>query len=385
MLRGMSLAPHQVAAPLAALLDALPLGALLVDDERRVVHVNERLTAMMRIAAPVLVGQPVQALFAPVPDAVPGAGAPDGRGRLADFLVADRCPGEVEALLKTADGRNLPVVAAACATLPSLSGYHIVTVSDVAALKKAETRAREQYQQIVLLTDTVLEQAIDLKNHSKSLEKQVQQRTRALHAANMDAIYMLAVASEAKDMDTGAHVLRIRDYSKALGAAIGLPEVRAERIGYLAVLHDVGKMQVPDEILKKPGPLTPEERRIIEQHTVAGERILSNKPFFEVARQIARSHHEDWDGGGYPDGLRGEAIPLPARIVHLVDVFDALVSARVYKPPWPPEQAIRTIRLGAGKQFDPRLVEAFQGLVDQGHWEAIRRQQPDVAEVLREP
>lgn len=380
----MNLAPHHVATPLAELLDALPIGAMLVDDDRRVVHANGRLMTMAQKPAAALVGQPVEGLFAPVAEGGDEAAATHDRGRLADFLVANRCPGEVEALLKTADGRHLPVVAAACATLPALSGYHIVTVSDVAALKEAETRAREQYQQIVLLTDTVLEQAIDLKNHSKSLEKQVQQRTRALHAANMDAIYMLAVASEAKDMDTGAHVLRIRDYSTALSEAIGLPEVRAERIGHLAVLHDVGKMQVPDEILKKPGPLTPDERRIIEQHTVAGERILSNKPFFEVARQIARSHHEDWDGGGYPDGLRGQAIPLPARIVHLADVFDALVNARVYKPPWPPEQAIQTIREGAGTRFDPQLVEAFLRLIDSGRWEGIRRQQPDVAETLRE-
>lgn len=177
---------------------------------------------------------------------------------------------------------------------------------------------------------------------------------------------MLAVASEAKDADTGAHVRRIERYAEAMARELGLPESEVERIGYSAILHDVGKMQVPDEILKKPGSLTDDERDEIQQHTLVGERILSRLAFFDEARRIARSHHENWDGSGYPDGLAGEAIPLSARIVRLVDVYDGLTSRRAYKEAWSPELSADYIRRGAGTLFDPKLVETFDILFERG-------------------
>jgi HD-GYP domain-containing protein (c-di-GMP phosphodiesterase class II) len=132
------------------------------------------------------------------------------------------------------------------------------------------------------------------------------------------------------------------------------------------VLHDVGKMHVPDHILKKPGPLTPDERKLIEEHTIIGERILSEAPFFNRARAIARSHHENWDASGYPDATVGNAIPIEARIVHLADVYDALTSPRDYKHAWSSDDAAGVIRESRGKMFDPDVAKAFESLFARG-------------------
>ncbi len=122
-------------------------------------------------------------------------------------------------------------------------------------------------------------------------------------------------------------------------------------------------MHVPDEILKKPGALTPPEMAIMREHTIWGERILGDKPYFASARQIARSHHENFDGSGYPDRLAGESIPIAARIVHLADVYDALTSPRVYKAAWAPREAMDFIREASGQMFDPEVVKAFVAMI----------------------
>ena len=360
--------PAEVVAHVADLLDALQCGALLLDRAGHIVHANPRLCEMLERPAQALVGHTL-------PEFYPAAG--DATQHFIHDFSAVR---ETEYFLPLPEGRRRPVLIAGRPPRSDspLADYRVVTVIDITRLKDAEQSCREQYRQVANLSDTVLQQALDLKHHSKFLEKRVRQRTRELAEANMEAIYMLAVACEAKDMDTGAHVLRMRAYATALLArTLGRPEEEAERIGYSAILHDVGKMQVPDEILKKPGPLTPAERRQMEVHPVAGERILSRKPFFDVARQIARSHQENWDGTGYPDRLAGAAIALPARIVRLADVFDALASQRVYKPPWPPAEAVQAINAGVGRLFDPQLVAAFLRLVDSGEWSAIRGQHAD--------
>ena len=155
------------------------------------------------------------------------------------------------------------------------------------------------------------------------------------------------------------HVRRIERYAQSLARAAGLSITDSTEIGYSSILHDVGKLHTPDLILKKPGPLTPDERRTMETHTVTGERIISQDAFFATARAIARHHHENWDGSGYPDRLAKDAIPLPARIVHLVDVYDALTSTRPYKISWTPQRALESIRTSAGTMFDPDLVETF--------------------------
>jgi HD-GYP domain-containing protein (c-di-GMP phosphodiesterase class II) len=130
----------------------------------------------------------------------------------------------------------------------------------------------------------------------------------------------------------------------------------------------VGKIHVPDEILTKPGPLDDRERARMQLHTLAGERILSGSGFFERARRIARGHHENWDGSGYPDAIGKDRIPIEARIVHLVDVFDALCHDRVYKKAWPQDRAVAAIRAAKGAMFDPEVVVAFDSAMAEGVW-----------------
>jgi putative two-component system response regulator len=229
-------------------------------------------------------------------------------------------------------------------------------------LRKAQERLREQYAAVTQLSDVILEQSQSLRIHAATLEERVHQRTAELETAHLDAIYMLAAASEAKDGATGDHVRRLQRYSYALAKALGYPEKEAVAIGRSAVLHDVGKLHVPDEILKKPGPLTDQERVIMQGHTLSGEQILHDQPYFAQARRVARSHHENWDGSGYPDRLAGEAIACEARIVHLVDVYDALTNARPYKLAWEPDEAMAFLAKEAGKMFEPAAVAAFAGI-----------------------
>lgn len=350
---------------IAPFLDALNCGAALVTRGGRIAYANPRLCEMMHRPQGELVGIHVHELY------------PAGQGRefVDSVLQHFDEPREAEFYLPRPDGSRLPVIVSGRRLdgVLYLPDCRLVTVIDISRQKQAQERYDQQYADIARLSDVVLEQALSLQDYSRSLEEKVRQRTRELHEANMDAIYMLAVASEARDADTGAHVLRIQHYVVLLARELGLSEAEAERMGYSSILHDVGKMVLPDEILKKPQALTPEQRAEMELHTVFGERILSDKPFFELARRIARSHHENWDGTGYPDRLTGPQIPLAARIVRLADVFDALLTPRVYKPPWPRERAIREILDGSGRHFDPEVVRAFRALEHRGAWQPPAR------------
>jgi len=276
--------------------------------------------------------------------------------------------GELETILYRADGEQLSVIASynhlAVAEVPR--GFRLLTLVSIHRLKNTEASLKFQQEFLVQMSDTVMQQALSLKELNERLEQRVQKRTAQLNEANMDAIYMLAVAAEAKDHDTGAHVLRIQRYAEALSAAYGLAQHDAQEIGYSSILHDVGKLHVPDQILSKPGPLDDNERTAMEQHTIVGERILSTRPFFTRARLIARSHHENFDGTGYPDGLQGEGIPVEARIVHVADVYDALTSARAYKEAWSVTMAMRMIKESAGTLFDPSIATALAKLHDSG-------------------
>jgi HD-GYP domain-containing protein (c-di-GMP phosphodiesterase class II) len=248
----------------------------------------------------------------------------------------------------------------------TLFGQAIHTLARARQSQEAERNIKEQYDIIAKLSTNVMNSAMDLKHDNEVLEVRVRERTRELAEANLDAIYMLAIASEAKDEDTGAHVRRIFRLTREIASALGMNTRQAEDLAYASVLHDVGKIHVPDSILKKPGPLTQEEWGVMREHTIAGERILSEKPFFTHARKIARSHHENWDGSGYPDATSGDRIPMEARIVHLADVYDALTSPRVYKAAWQPTEAADFIRESRGQMFDPELVLVFDDLVKSG-------------------
>ena len=195
-------------------------------------------------------------------------------------------------------------------------------------------------------------------------------RTWALQAdlreANHQALYMLAVASEHKDEDTGEHIQRLRDGTRTLALRMGVTHNEAERLAEASVLHDIGKLGVPDAILQKPARLTPEEFATIKRHASIGAAILSHSPWFDLARECAATHHERWDGAGYPQGLKGEAIPLIGRIVAVMDVFDALSHARPYKEAWSIERSVDEISKGSGTQFDPHVVDAFLSLHREG-------------------
>jgi hypothetical protein len=189
---------------------------------------------------------------------------------------------------------------------------------------------------------------------------------RNLHAViqtEREAVQMLARAAEAKDDVTGDHVVRVGELAGRLAGATGMGLAEVDDLRFAAMLHDVGKLHVPDAILMKPDRLAPDEWEAVRQHTIWGERILGSSAGFELARRIARSHHENWDGTGYPDRIGGERIPLPARIVHLVDVFDALRAERPYKAAWSLERCLDEIARQAGAMFDPDLTRVFLDIV----------------------
>jgi putative two-component system response regulator len=205
-----------------------------------------------------------------------------------------------------------------------------------------------------------------LANQKSLLEEQVRQRTRELEESRLEVIRCLAKAAEFRDNETGNHVIRVGEYSRVIGRAIGLSEEAVDLLAVAAPLHDLGKIGISDLILLKPGRLTEEEFESIKTHSRIGAEIIgdSTSPVLKAAKEIALSHHEKWDGSGYPQGLSGENIPLWGRIVAVCDVFDALSCIRPYKEPWPMDKIIRFMEDNAGQHFDPQIVAAFQAHID---------------------
>jgi putative two-component system response regulator len=187
---------------------------------------------------------------------------------------------------------------------------------------------------------------------------------------------MLALVAEYKDSTTGAHIRRIAEYTRLLALELGLDAKEADRLAKASRLHDVGKVGIPDAILRKPGPLTPDEFEQVKRHTRIGGDILAGDPAMRLACEIALHHHERWDGTGYPEGLKSETLPIGSRIIAVVDVFDALVSRRPYKAPWSPESAIAELRAGAGSKFDPGIVDALESLYRRGAFYPILSARP---------
>ena len=205
-------------------------------------------------------------------------------------------------------------------------------------------------------------------NYEKDLENEVTKRTGQLKlafekikTASLDTIYRLSVASEYKDEDTGDHIKRMSLYSAAVARRIGLDENTIETILYAAPMHDLGKIGIPDIILTKRAKLNPAEWEIMKLHTVIGAKILqgSDAEFLKLGETIAQSHHEKWDGSGYPCGLKGIEIPIAGRIAAIADVFDALTSKRPYKEPFSVEKSLAIIKGERGSHFDPDVVDAF--------------------------
>jgi putative two-component system response regulator len=193
------------------------------------------------------------------------------------------------------------------------------------------------------------------------LAGEVETATRHLREREAEIIFRLSLAVEYRDNDTGAHTWRVARYSEVIAEGLGLPHEFCRRLYLAAPLHDVGKVAVPDGILLKKGSLTPDEFAVVRTHTEIGRRILegSASELIQMGAEIAESHHEKWDGTGYPNGLAGEAIPLSARILAVADVFDALTTQRPYKAAMPLDEARSAIAEQRGRHFDPACVDAF--------------------------
>jgi putative two-component system response regulator len=222
-----------------------------------------------------------------------------------------------------------------------------------------------------------------LRNHAQALEEAVRQRTAELESSRMDVIHCLARAVEYRDDHTGRHVERVGRYSGMIARTLGMDPTTCSMIELASQLHDVGKIGVPDDILLKPGRLTPEEYERMQKHTLFGRKIVEQmsereweklrqhvqigcrildaprSPLLTMASRIALTHHERWDGSGYPLGLAGEDIPIEGRITAVADVFDALSSVRPYKPSYPIDKCFNILRSESGTHFDPKVIEAF--------------------------
>lgn len=202
---------------------------------------------------------------------------------------------------------------------------------------------------------------VALENRASWLASEVSQATAELRAREQETILLLCRASEYRDPETGEHILRMAHYSCLIAAELGLSAAEQEHILNAAPMHDIGKVGTPDHILLKPGRLDPQEMAVMREHAVIGYQILkaSEARMLQLAAVIAHTHHERYDGTGYPNGLRGEDIPLVGRIVAVADVFDALTSARPYKKAWTIEDARRYLEDNSGSHFDPQCVAAL--------------------------
>ena len=223
-----------------------------------------------------------------------------------------------------------------------------------------------------------------LERYAERLEVAVRKRTRELAFSRREIIECLAWTAECRDKETGRHIIRVGKYCAAIARKLGLPPVQVETIELASQLHDVGKISIPDSILRKPGKLTAHEFALMKRHCVLGQRILQrltvddfqealanpgvvpnrSSGIVELATSIALTHHERWDGTGYPNGLKGEHIPLEGRITAVADVYDALSSKRAYKVAFPHSQCLDSIRESSGSHFDPRIVECFLEIAD---------------------
>jgi putative two-component system response regulator len=240
-------------------------------------------------------------------------------------------------------GRDWPFAARAI----SRHGDSILIIESVA----------EVYDEQVKLLQAAREHLLN----EEMLEREVHRRTAAIRQREEEIAIRLLAAAGMRDEETGSHVRRIGLYSAALCEALGWDAARVADIRVAAPMHDIGKIGIPDAILLKPGRLTEEEFAIMKQHTVIGAKMLggSDIPLLAMSREIALGHHERWDGSGYPQGLRGQDIPLAARIVALVDVYDAMLNRRVYKEPIAETDVIATMSGASGKHFDPDLFQVF--------------------------
>jgi putative two-component system response regulator len=240
--------------------------------------------------------------------------------------------------------------------------------AEITARVKNLLKIKEMHNELLLFQKKLREQNLILedmvKERTKALElalKELLESHEKLVNTQKNTLIKLSLAAEYKDRATANHIQRIGYYSKAIASALGWSEEMQEIINLASQMHDVGKIGIPDSILTKSRKLTPHELAKMREHTFIGSKLLSgtDSQLLKMAEEIAMSHHEQWDGKGYPRGLKGKEIPLSGRISAVADVFDALISARCYKKAWEIEKVFRTIKKCAGTRFDPEVVDAF--------------------------
>ncbi len=230
---------------------------------------------------------------------------------------------------------------------------------DLSEVYKSEKQKRKELeaanQQLAKYAEDLNTTILDLKAAHEEI-----------HEAYLDSIHRLVLAAEFKDKDTGDHILRMSRYIALIAEKVGLSSKDTQNIYYATPMHDVGKIGIPDNILMKPGRLTGQEYEFMKTHSAIASEILANSKseILQMAQQIAVSHHEKWNGKGYPQGLSGDKIPIIGRIVGLIDAFDALTSRRPYKDPYPVEVALDIIKDERGQHFDPRIVDIFFENID---------------------
>jgi putative two-component system response regulator len=208
---------------------------------------------------------------------------------------------------------------------------------------------------------------LERRRYTEGLEQRVREQTVEIRQAHEETIHRLVQAAACRDLETGAHIVRTGVFSEILARAAGWSPAEVERIRMAAPMHDIGKIGVPDAILRKPAGLTPEEYEIMKQHTVIGAKLLarSNSSILTMAREIALCHHERWDGKGYPAGTAGDAIPVAARILSIVDVYDALTSDRPYRRALPEAEVLKMMLAEQGTHFDPLLLTTFFTVIEE--------------------
>jgi putative two-component system response regulator len=295
---------------------------------------------------------------------LPGASGLELLARVKESLP------DTEAIMLT--GRA-DVQAAVSALSTGASGYLIKPVSS---------------EELLFQVDRCLERrrlVIENRQYTHHLEDRVQRHTHDIRLAHEETIHRLVAASRYRDEETGAHIRRVGLYSELLAEAIGRPANEVEWMRMAAPMHDVGKIGIPDAILRKPGKLTPAEYDVMKTHTLIGAKILegSSSPMLQLAHEIALFHHEHWDGQGYPSGAAAEEIPESARIVALVDVYDALTQDRVYRPALGEAEALDVLEQGRGKHFDPFILRVFLSLVPEVR--RIAAQNPEESAVSEAP
>lgn len=264
----------------------------------------------------------------------------------------------VEAIRAMPGGHDIPIVMVTAAADRSVRQKALeLGVTDFLTKPVDPSEAKVRFSNLLALRRSHLQ----LRDRNRLLDREILRATATVANREQELILRLSKAAEFRDPETGAHILRMARYSQLIAQKLGLPDEQCDLLLRAAPMHDLGKLGIPDDILLKPGKLTEDEYRIMSKHPEIGYAILSgsDSQLIRMGAEIALTHHEKFDGSGYPNHLKGRNIPLMGRIVAVADVFDALTSARPYKPAWPVERARQLLIDNSGSHFDPDCVEAF--------------------------